>query len=342
MEKEQDQNQDPDKAAASSLARKGGQARAKRLSPAERSEIARQAVRARWAKNPKAVEVVGGTGDTPDLPHSLFRGPLQIGDVQIECHVLSDLRRVLTQAEVVKVLTGGTESGNLGRYLRRLPGYDAGVLSGRMIQFRVPGNPQVANGYEAELLIEICDLYLSARDDGLLRQPSQKRLAAMAEIIMRACAKVGIVALVDEATGYQKVREKQALQLKLQAYIAEEMGEWALMFPTEFWVELARLEGIKYSPQHRPIRWGKYVMAFVYDAVDPDVGKELRRINPDPKFKRNHHQWLQQLGRERVNNQIQQVIAVMRLCTDMEDFKVKFAKVFNKGPLQMQLWEDVV
>lgn len=334
---------EPEKEAASSLARRGGQARAKRLSPAERSEIARQAVRARWAKNGKdstTAEVVERT-EGPDLPHSLFRGPLQIGNVELECHVLSDLRRVLTQGEVVKVLTGGTESSNVGRYLRRIPGFEPSRLEGRTINFRVPGNPQVATGYEAELLIEICDLYLNARDQGLLK-PSQKRLAQMAEIIMRACAKVGIVALVDEATGYQKVREKQALQLKLQAYIAEEMGEWALMFPTEFWVELARLEGIKYSPQHRPIRWGKYVMAFVYDAVDPDVGKELRRINPDPKFRKNHHQWLQQLGRERVNNQIQQVIAVMRLCTDMEDFKAKFAKVFNKGPLQMQLWEDVV
>jgi hypothetical protein len=56
------------------------------------------------------------------------------------------------------------------------------------------------------------------------------------------------------------------------------------MFPPEFWIELARLEGIKYSPQHRPIRWGKYVMMFVYDAVDPDVGRELRNVNPQPPF----------------------------------------------------------
>ena len=77
-----------------------------------------------------------------------------------------------------------------------------------------------------------------------------------AEIIVRSfSAKVGIIALVDEATGYQKVREKRALQLKLQAFIAEEMQEWARMFPDEFWFELARLEGVHYSPRHRPLRW---------------------------------------------------------------------------------------
>jgi hypothetical protein len=215
------------------------------------------------------------------------------------------------------------------------------MIAGRTIQFRVPGNPQVATGYEAELLVEICDLYLQARDEGLLR-PSQAKLADMAEIIVRACAKVGIVALVDEATGYQKVRAKQALQLKLQAFIADEIGEWAQMFPTEFWVELARLEGIQYSPRYRPLRWGKYVMLFVYDAVDPDVGRELRRKNPNPQHGQNHHQWLEKLGRERVNNQIQQVIAVMRLCDDMADFKRKFARVFQKSPLQLELWEHMI
>jgi hypothetical protein len=184
--------------------------------------------------------------------------------------------------------------------------------------------------------VEICDSYLQAREQGLLKR-SQLGLAKSAEIVLRACAKVGIIALVDEATGYQAVREKQALQLKLQAFIADEMAEWAKMFPDEFWYELARLEGIRYSARNRPLRWGKYVMAFVYDAVDADVGKELRRKNPDPHFRQNHHQWLKQHGREKVNDQIQRVIAVMKLCDDMSEFRAKFARVFQKTPLQLTI-----
>ena len=64
-----------------------------------------------------------------------------------------------------------------------------------------------------------------------LLKANQERLARMAEIIVRSCAKVGIEALVDEATGYQQVREKRALQIKLQAFIAEEMQEWVKTFP---------------------------------------------------------------------------------------------------------------
>ena len=114
------------------------------------------------------------------------------------------------------------------------------------------------------------------------------------------------------------------------------------MFPDEFWFELARLEGIHYSPRSRPLRWGKYIMAFVYDAVDGDVGKRLRAINPDPQHGKNHHQWLKEFGRQKVNDQIQRVITVMKLCDNMEDFRAKFARVFKKTAISEQLnfdWE---
>jgi hypothetical protein len=117
------------------------------------------------------------------------------------------------------------------------------------------------------------------------------------------------------------------------------------MFPQEFWFELARLEGVHYSPRSRPLRWGKYIMAFVYDAVDGsgDVGKHLRKINPDPHHRKNHHQWLKEFGRAKVHDQVQRVVTIMKLCDDMEDFKKKFARVFKKTVIDPQMsfaWED--
>ena len=102
------------------------------------------------------------------------------------------------------------------------------------------------------------------------------------------------------------------------------------MFPEEFWLELARLEGIHYSARNRPLRWGKYVMAFVYDAVDSDIGKVLRERNPNPHHRQNHHQWLKEFGKEKVHDQIQRVIAVMKVCDDIDEFKRKFQRVFSK------------
>lgn len=333
-------------------AKKGGRARANTMTPEERSEIASKAARARWDKaKPKTAEVevvekpLTATEPVDDgqPPHSLLRGTLPMAGTEIECHVLNDGRRVFTQREVVRILSDGRDTSNLGRYLARNPLYKAGTIDSKIIRFKVPSRPQLAHGYEATLLIQICELYLDARDQDRLH-PSQEKLARVAETIIRSCAKVGIIALVDEATGYQKIRAKNALRLKLQAFIAEDMQEWARMFPEVFWFELARLEGTRYSPRNRPLRWGRYVMMFVYDAIDGDVGKKLREINPNPQHHKNHHQWLKEFGREKVNNQIQQVIAIMKLCDDMPEFRRKFDRVFSNA-YQLELggtaWDEL-
>lgn len=316
-------------------AAKGGKARAALLTSAERSQIARGAAAARWAgRAPGEEEVAAPTKERDELAFSMFRGTLKMGEVELECHVLNNGRRVLTQREIVKAISGGRESGGLNDYLDRNPLIPKDSVGAAIERFRIPGNPTVAIGQDATVLIEICEKYLEARDQNLLK-PNQLKLAAQAEIVIRACAKVGIIALIDEATGFQQVRARNALQLKLQAFIADEMQEWAKMFPDEFWLELARLEGVRYSPRLRPLRWGKYVMMFVYDAIDGDVGRELRKKNPNPRFLSNHHQWLKKFGREKVHDQIQRVVTIMKLCESMEEFRVKFAKVFRKSPLQM-------
>jgi len=322
-------------------AAKGGRARASTMTAEARQEQARRAVQARWAKAGKAMpepetshQDEAPAPTEPTVLYSMYHGTLHIGDVEIECHVLNDGRRVLSQREVVRVLTGGRDSGTLGRYLRRHPTFDESRLNGRTIQFRAT-QTMMATGYEGTLLIELCDAYLDARQQGVLRR-GQGELARMAEIIIRACAKVGITALIDEATGYQEIRARNALQMKLQAFIADDLQEWAKKFPDEFWFELARLEGIHYSVRHRPLRWGRYVMMFVYDAMDEDVGKQLRSKNPNPRFLSNHHQWLKKFGQDKLQSQIAVTIAIMKLCNDMDDFRQKFARVFAKTR-QLQL-----
>jgi hypothetical protein len=333
-------------------AAKGGKARAESLPAEERREIAKRAAQARWAKAGKEtpsdeedlLAPLTSVPDRSDKPYSMFQGNLPFGQIGIQCHVLNDGRRVLTQREAVRALSGGRVSGS---YLQRVPGYDTESLPSRMIHFTIPGGPQINHGLEGVLFIEICEAYLAARDrkDGSLKK-SQEGIAHAADLIVRACARIGIEALIDEATGYQEIRAKNALQVKLQLFIAEQMGEWAKRFPDEFWIQLARLEGVRYSAgRQRPWRWGKYVMKFVYDAIDPDVSKRLADINPDPAKGHNHHQHLTSFGQKELNDHLQQVIAVMRLCHDMDDFKRKFPRAFPSGPVQLEMggvaWGDV-
>jgi hypothetical protein len=124
-------------------ASKGGIARANVLTKEQRSAIAREAVRARWIKAGRLKDFVNGPDEaesaeekSPELPFSMFPGKLKIGDLLLECHVLNDERRVFTQGEMVRALTGGTDSSNLARYLnaKALKGLD---LSGGPIRFQI-------------------------------------------------------------------------------------------------------------------------------------------------------------------------------------------------------------
>ena len=335
-----------------SYASKGGKARASVLTNDQRKAIARTAAIARWeGHTPAGKQASDSPGSSakpakpapldiaPVLPIALFPGKLRMGITEFSVYVLDNGKRVMAQREVVRVLTGRRETGKLTSYLQTQalkPFIDADSISRQTIQFSIPGTQYLGNGYEATLLLDICDAYLRARDERALAA-QQLDIAKQAEIITRACAKVGIIALIDEATGYQAFRKKQELQLKLQVFIADDLQEWALMFPPEFWFELARLEGVHYSPRSRPLRWGKYIMAFVYDAIDGDIGKELRKKNPDPHFKKNHHQWLKEFGRQKVHDQIQRVVTIMKLCDGMDEFRQKFAKVFKKSAIDPQM-----
>jgi hypothetical protein len=326
-------------------ASKGGRARANVLDEEERREIASKAGKARWAKKRaeegaeeaavEPVEIVDDRAPSvplgPDkLPFSAFPGTLMMGSLELECHVLDDGRRVLTGSEIVRALRGTkSKPASVQRYFDGMPNFAPGMFDDRMMHFRIPNNPTTALGFEATVLIDICDLYIAADEAGTLKS-NQRGLVRQSWTIMRASSKVGIEALIDEATGYQEVREKRALQVKLQAFIAEDMQKWVKTFPDEFWHELARLEGIRYQARHRPLRWGNYVLKFVYRAMDEDVAAELKKRTPNPHYKQNLHQHLRDFGKDQLQRQLGGVIAIMRQCNDMSEFRARFETVYEK------------
>ena len=61
---------------------------------------------------------------------------------------------------------------------------------------------RIVRGYDANVLVVVCNIWLSARQAGAL-QAQQLPKAQKAELLARALAETGIVALVDEATGYE-------------------------------------------------------------------------------------------------------------------------------------------
>jgi P63C domain len=271
------------------------------------------------------------------MPRSVFRGPLTIGGVGFEGHVLSDGRRVLGEEGVALAFAGGADPTDLARVLRKLPDHGRRPADIPTVRFRPTRGSGTERGYEPATLVAVADLFLSVRAAGpMKKQPA--RAAAISESIVRAAATVGITGLVDEATGYAKVRAKQSAQWAVQASIAEDIGAWASRFPRDFWVELARLDGVA-SGEQAPLGWARYVVLFVYDAIDPDVGRELRRSPDDPGFRPTVHQWLEDVGRPRIHSRMASVVSAMRACPDLDAFGAEFAKVLQKGPSHVRLLE---
>ena len=279
-----------------------------------------------------------------------------IGDVAIECYVLDDGTRVITQ--------GGMNTA-LGRSLRTnvKPSDDITlppilraqalrpfiseelVAEAQPVKFTRPVGG-AANGYRAEVLPQVCEAWLAARAAGALTK-AQEPMARAAEIIVRGLARVGIIALVDEATGYQDVRARDALAKILEAYVADELQPWVKTFDVDFYKEMFRLRGLPFDPDSvkRPGYFGHLTNNVVYKRVAPGVFDEIKaqRAKDEKKRKGKFHQQLTlEVGHPKLREHIASVTTVMKLSDDWNDFSGKLDRVHPiiDAGLPQPLWED--
>lgn len=289
----------------------------------------------------KAMVAPTWVGAKEALPVALYSGVLPIAGIELDCAVLEDGTRVLSERAVHRAFgskRGGShwkrmkanEGGaNLPSFLSatNLAEYIPGPLVDELeqpVRYQVGAGGAVANGMKAELLPEICGVWLAARRGDDLH-PSQEHLAKQAEVLLEAFAKVGIIALVDEATGYQLDRKHDALRLLLNKYIAEGLQKWLHTFPDSFFAELDRLYGNpRTSPRSRPQYYGRFINKYVYDPIENGYVKaELDRLNITDEGKRRarFHQWLTDEGRTILTRQIGRVEGIMGMCKDIDHFK---------------------
>lgn len=307
--------------------KKAGIARASGMSPEERKSLATKAAHAKWKR------------DADGLAIAVFEGSVPIGDGSLPCAVLKDGRRIFSERAVADELEH-IRSGSEFKKRReqddgkRLPVYINAVIA----QFLSPESKKKLEspirykglggipgwGIEAELLPEICDAFLSARSAGVLTKPSEMRKAAAAERLIRSFAKVGVIALIDEVTGYQVVRDKDELQRLLEKYVSEEFRPWISVFPNEFYVELFRLRRMTTSDvRKRPPYFGKITNDIVYNRLVPGVLPKLDEVNPTNekgRRKRTHHQHLREQGEAHLRAHLSNLVFLMRGSTSWDNF----------------------
>jgi hypothetical protein len=271
------------------------------LTTEERRAMGRKAAAARWA--------LAEPQDSTGMLEAKFGAPdrpLRLAHVEIPCYVLSDGTRVLVQRGLQSGLAmseGGGKSGarKIVELLESLAekGIDIKDLIARAnspIKFIPPHGGNAAGGYEATILPDLCAVLIDAGQRGVLGK-RRAHLAERAALLQHAFATIGIIALVDEATGYQGFRPQDALQAYLDKVIGKQLAAWIKRFPDEFYENIYKLKGWQWPGmgKNRYSVVGHYTRDLVFDRLGPGILKELETLTPkDERGYRTNpmHSWL--------------------------------------------------
>lgn len=260
-----------------------------------------------------------------DSPHlkSKYEGILKIGNAELDVAVLENGQRIITQSAVFKAFDrparGNSRLVGVPTFMdaKNLQPYvnDEAIKLLKKVEY-IDIHGGVQQGFDCQILPMVCDLYLKAREDNALA-PAQIQTARKAEALVRSLAKVGIIALVDEATGYYKDKEraKDELQNFLNKFLSEEASRWVKTFSDQFFEDLYRMHNWNWTKTaKRPGIVGKWINDIVYERIGPMILKELQNRNPkndNGNRKYRHHQLLSSdIGKPRLQQHLEALHAL--------------------------------
>lgn len=267
-------------------------------------------------------------------------------NIDIDCYVTEDGQRILSLRGTARAM-GLSGSGSVALLRNLNANYLQPYLSDELKKWVRKGNNNELykiKGYrvafvpfDATLFVDVCKAYISAKNDGVFDGDGWEKQSELADkllAVMSAFAKTGIVALIDEVTGYQEIRKKDELQKLLAEFVRKEYLPWTRRFPNEFYEELYRLKGWDYNGNARTPLVGKLTNYLVYDLMPNGVLEELQRRNPvDEKIHRRrykHHQFLTETtGIDYLDKHLISLINMMRAFDTLEEFDKAFRKSFR-------------
>ena len=282
--------------------------------------------------------------------------PLVINGIEIDCYVLEDETRVLSQRGLFRSVgvprtsmqqefiahRGEKARLNRPRWLSPYISEELAIALKSPILFQRSEGGRPTYGYSATVLVELCNAIIEADKQGATTI-RQKPTVEHAMLLIQGLATVVIIALVDEATGYQRIREERALATILEKFIAKELQPWTKTFPYEFYQQIFRLKewpgpsGVK-----RPSVIGHYTNDIVYSRIAPGVLDELRKKNPTLPSggRRNrHHQWFTpDPGNQKLNEHLAAVIALMKASSNWAVFMRNLNRAFPRSDQQLELF----
>lgn len=278
---------------------------------------------------------------TPALPSGRFakwRGEINLGGAPVDCYVLDSGERVIALRAAVKAIADA-DSGDLAKFIgvNSLKGYiNKDLVLAELRDFAIPGTQFRGAGLTTDSFEIVLRGYVRALHEGAELTDRQREIAVKCAVISAGLIRTGLDALVDEATGYQYERAEDALQVKLRAFIADELRAWEKTFPDELWEEFGRLTNWQGSLHSRPKWWGKLVIEMIYDTLDPDVAAYLKENKPK-QGEHWHRQLTENLGVRQLVSRCYEVVGMAKTCHDMRELREKVAEHYGNQTVQFTL-----
>jgi len=289
-------------------------------------------------------------------------GILPIGNTELNVAVLEDGTRIITQSAVFKAF-GRTKRGR-ALHEKRVPNMPAFIDANNLqpfigndlkevlkqIDYVEKNGKTQSSGYNALILPKLCKVYLNARQEKVLK-PQQLPLARASEILLFGLSNIGIIALVDEATGYQYDREEKELQTILKILVSDEILEYQKQFQISFYKEIFRLWEIPFTPHNikrKPRFIGHLTNKFVYQnlpkgifVLDKLKEKTPRTIGGNYKY-RLHQSLTKEAGIEALKKVLYSVEALASVSRDKREFERLIEEKYGQKEIPFTDLEEII
>lgn len=314
-------------------AAKGGEARASKLSPERRREIARAAVQTRWEKAGKA-----------PLARATHKGSFkeEFG-VDVDCYVLDDEQKtaVISQTGMARALAMSSRGSSFPNFLatRAMAGAVSAELREKLanpirFQWGTGGGeipPTTVHGFDATLLVDVCKAIVAAEAKGEITK-RQAKIAQQAHVVLGASAKAGIKGLVYALAGYDATREEVIAAFKF--YVREEAREYEKEFPDQLYAEWYRLYNVPKPARNKPWKFKHLTVEQVYRPLARSNGKILQltrkqRVSSETRYKKLH-QFLSEIGVKALRTHLGQLLGVARISKDGQEYEEYVDTLFGE------------
>ena len=315
-------------------------ARADALEPSRRSEIAAKASMARWGKTYKATNSGNFLADF---------------GLDVECYVLDDPGKsaVISQRGMGQAIGFSKRGSRLGVFVnsKNMDGYLGRELREKLenpIAFQhsaaAAGSPaSKAFGYDATILIDLCNSILAAKADGKLSGERYARMIEQAQIIVSASAKSGIRGLVYALAGYSPSTDEVISAFKL--YVREEAKKYEREFPSELYQQWHRLYGISVPDRGKPWQFKHLTIKHIYYPLAQSNGMLLDLLRAlkakDSGRKTKLFQFLNEIGARALRMHLGRVLEMSESSKTKAEYERRIIERFG-GQQELDLITQAV